>query len=88
MPSSAFSAGKFWRHSQVVRQRSAKPLSPSSNLGAASNLLSLLGRVRRDKIYASYGRLAQLVEHFLDTEGVTGSNPVPPTFPGPIPLRP
>ena len=24
-----------WRHSQVVRQRSAKPLSPSSNLGAA-----------------------------------------------------
>ena len=25
-----------WRHSQVVRQRSAKPLSPSSNLGAAS----------------------------------------------------
>ncbi len=24
------------RHSQVVRQRSAKPLSPSSNLGAAS----------------------------------------------------
>ena len=25
------------RHSQVVRQRSAKPLFPSSNLGVASN---------------------------------------------------
>ncbi len=25
-----------WRHSQVVRQRSAKPLFPSSNLGGAS----------------------------------------------------
>ena len=25
-----------WRHSQVVRQRSAKPLLPSSNLGVAS----------------------------------------------------
>ena len=25
------------RHSQVVRQRSAKPLFPSSNLGGASN---------------------------------------------------
>ena len=27
-----------WRHSQAVRQRSAKPLSPSSILGGASNL--------------------------------------------------
>ena len=27
------------RHSQVVRQRSAKPLFPSSNLGVASNLI-------------------------------------------------
>lgn len=26
----------IWRHSQVVRQRSAKPLFPSSNLGVAS----------------------------------------------------
>ena len=26
----------LWRHSQVVRQRSAKPLFPSSNLGGAS----------------------------------------------------
>ena len=26
----------LWRHSQVVRQRSAKPLFPSSNLGVAS----------------------------------------------------
>ena len=26
-----------WHHSQVVRQRSAKPLFPSSNLGGASN---------------------------------------------------
>ena len=26
---------KLWRHSQVVRQRSAKPLSPGSNPGAA-----------------------------------------------------
>ena len=29
----------IWRHSQVVRQRSAKPLFPSSNLGAASTVL-------------------------------------------------
>ena len=29
--------GYKWRHSQVVRQRSAKPLFPSSNLGVASN---------------------------------------------------
>lgn len=28
---------KVWRHSQVVRPRSAKPLCPSSNLGGASN---------------------------------------------------
>ena len=27
---------RSWRHSQVVRQRSAKPLFPSSNLGGAS----------------------------------------------------
>gem|GEM_PF-3965087 len=27
---------KKWRHSQVVRQRTANPLFPSSNLGAAS----------------------------------------------------
>ena len=27
----------IWRHSQAVRQRSAKPLFPSSILGAASN---------------------------------------------------
>jgi hypothetical protein len=27
----------FWRHSQVVRQRSAKPLFTSSNLVAASS---------------------------------------------------
>ena len=26
-----------WRHSQVVRHGSAKPLCPSSNLGGASN---------------------------------------------------
>ena len=29
----------IWRHSQAVRQRSAKPLFPSSNLGVASNLI-------------------------------------------------
>jgi hypothetical protein len=29
-------AHHLWRHSQVVRQRSAKPLFPSSNLGGAS----------------------------------------------------
>ena len=32
---------KRWRHSQVVRQRSAKPLFPSSNLGGASKSESL-----------------------------------------------
>ena len=31
-------ASYIWRHSQVVRQRSAKPLCPSSNLGVASKL--------------------------------------------------
>ena len=31
-----FSVLYIWRHSQVVRQRSAKPLFPSSNLGVAS----------------------------------------------------
>ena len=34
-PESLMAQG-FIRHSQVVRQRSAKPLSPSSNLGGAS----------------------------------------------------
>ena len=37
---SQYSAGQHspapWRHSQVVRQRSAKPLSPGSNPGVAS----------------------------------------------------
>ena len=28
----------IWRHSQAVRQRSAKPLRPSSNLGGASKM--------------------------------------------------
>ena len=31
-----FLLNSIWRHSQVVRQRSAKPLFPSSNLGGAS----------------------------------------------------
>jgi hypothetical protein len=31
----------IWRHSQVVRQRSAKPLLPSSNLGAASTNINM-----------------------------------------------
>ncbi len=35
----------FWRHSQVVRQRSAKPLFTSSNLVAASIEIS---RARKD----------------------------------------
>ena len=34
----------FRRHSQVVRQRSAKPLFPSSNLGDASKKLSFFER--------------------------------------------
>ena len=34
-----FSVLYIWRHSQVVRQRSAKPLFPSSNLGVASKKL-------------------------------------------------
>ena len=33
------------RRSQVVRQGSAKPLYPSSNLGAASNRLAILNRI-------------------------------------------
>ena len=32
----SFYPSQSWRHSQVVRQRSAKPLFPSSNLGVAS----------------------------------------------------
>ena len=31
-----FASFVIWRHSQVVRQRPAKPLFPSSNLGGAS----------------------------------------------------
>ncbi len=30
-----YNSKQSWRHSQVVRQRSAKPPFPSSNLGAA-----------------------------------------------------
>ena len=35
------------RHSQVVRQRSAKPLFPSSNLGVASKMLGYRQAVRQ-----------------------------------------
>ena len=35
-----FLLNSIWRHSQVVRQRSAKPLFPSSNLGGASKTKS------------------------------------------------
>ena len=31
---------KIWHHSQVVRQRSATPLRPSSNLGGASTIIT------------------------------------------------
>ena len=33
----------IWRHSQAVRQRSAKPLFPSSILGAASTIVTHAG---------------------------------------------
>ena len=53
---------------RVVRQRSAKPCTrvrfpfpPLVTMAASSSLLA---------------RLAQLVEHYLDTVGVTGSSPV------------
>ncbi len=35
-PSQFFNPKGLWRHSQVVRQKSAKLLFPSSNLGVAS----------------------------------------------------
>ena len=38
---------QVWRHSQVVRQRSAKPLFPSSNLGGASILFRRSGGTGR-----------------------------------------
>ena len=37
--------GYKWRHSQVVRQRSAKPLFPSSNLGVASRAVEVVQRL-------------------------------------------
>ena len=36
---------KFWRHSQVVRHRSAKPLFPGSNPGVASRIKTSLYRL-------------------------------------------
>ena len=51
---------KIRRHSQVVRQRSAKPLFPSSNLGAASifyiNIYALIAQLDRVSDYESEGR--------------------------------
>ena len=37
----SWSSHQVWRYSQVVRQRSAKPLFPSSNLGVASRIKAL-----------------------------------------------
>ena len=40
----------LWRHSQVVRQRSAIPLFPSSNLGVASNFLIIVCNIANSSI--------------------------------------
>ena len=40
-------------------------------------------RIRRGTRWAAAGRLAQLVEHLVYTEGVGGSNPSSPTIPSP-----
>ena len=48
-----------WHHSQVVRQRSAKPLCPGSNPGVASK----------------YASVAQLVEQGTENPRVVGSIP-------------
>ena len=55
------------RHSQVVRQRSAKPLCPGSNPGGASKTLLL-------KI--KYASVAQLVEQGTENPRVIGSIPI------------
>jgi hypothetical protein len=53
------------RHGQVVRQRSAKPLSPSSNLGVAS-ILNLLKQlcilVRQVFLYIEAGAFHKIEE--------------------------
>ena len=36
--------------------------------------------VARNAAHKKYGRLAQLVEHLLDVQEVTGSSPVPSTI--------
>ena len=41
------SASSFRRHSQVVRQRSAKPLFPGSNPGVASNMVGIVKWLRQ-----------------------------------------
>ena len=38
---------QLWRHSQVVRQRSAKPLFPGSNPGVASNMVGIVKWLRQ-----------------------------------------
>ena len=46
---------QLWRHSQVVRQRSAKPLLPGSNPGVASILVPI-AQLDRVSDYESEGR--------------------------------
>ena len=60
-------ASSLRRHSQVVRQRSAKPLCPGSNPGGASKTLLL-------KI--KYASVAQLVEQGTENPRVIGSIPI------------
>ncbi len=53
--SSSLVTRSIWRHSQVVRQRSAKPLFPSSNLGVASK-----DRFRLESVFFLYLKITDL----------------------------
>ena len=74
-----------WHHSQVVRQRSAKPLSPVRvwvvpPLNSIYSVVVMLILTWR----RWHGSIAQLGEHLPYKQGVTGSNPVVPTINGPV----
>ncbi len=66
-----------WRHSQVVRQRSAKPLSPSSNLGAASNYRWPFRLLTIEFLYPLYPSLCPRAHEKASwTVGAVGSAPL------------
>ena len=72
----------------MVRQEPAKLLSPSSNLGVAffnaknkvNKVFAKLFKRKIDNFIKKRGRLAQLVAHLNDIQGVTSSSLVSPSY--------